>query len=104
MTFNRTKIMIAAWKETRERMRMGYAPHQLREVFAYCLRCAWAKAKAGGALLTRSAASLWAEVQDMENRDRLGWEGMRRLGELRRAYQDARAREEAEAQAFEVAA
>lgn len=97
--FNKSAIMTAAWKDTREHMRMGYAAHQLREVFAYCLRSAWAAAKATAALLARSAASLWAEVQDMENRDRLGFHGIERLGQLRRAYYDARAREDAEAQA-----
>ncbi len=99
MTMNRTEIMTAAWKGTREQMRMGYAAHQLREVFAYCLRRAWAAAKATAALLARSAASLWAEVQDMENRDRLGFHGIERLGQLRRAYYDAKAREDAEAEA-----
>lgn len=66
MTMNRTEIMTAAWQGTREQMRMGYAAHQLREVFAYCLRRAWAAAKATAALLARSAASLWAE-RDREN-------------------------------------
>lgn len=99
MTFNRAEIMIAAWKDTRDHMRMGYAAHQLREVFNYCLRRAWAAAKATAALLSRSAASLWAEVQDMENRDRLGFHGIERLGQLRRAYYDAKAREYAEAEA-----
>ncbi len=46
MTLNRTEIMTAAWNETREMMRMGYAAHQLRKVFTYCLRRAWAAAKA----------------------------------------------------------
>lgn len=99
MTLNRTEIMAAAWSETREMMRMGYAAHQLREVFTYCLRRAWAGAKAAAALLARSAASLWAEVQDMENRDRLGFHGIQRLSQLRRAYHAAKAREDAEAEA-----
>lgn len=99
MTLNRSNIMTAAWKDTREHMRMGYAAHQLREVFTYCLRSAWAAAKAAAVLLSRSAASLWTEVQDMENRDRLGFHGIERLGQLRRAYYDAKAREDAEAEA-----
>ncbi len=99
MTLNRTEIMTTAWQETRATMdRLSYAAHQLREVFAYCLRRAWAAAKASVALLARSAASLWAEIQDIENRDRLGFHGMERLGQLRRAYHDAKAREEAEAE------
>lgn len=99
MTLNRSEIMTAAWKETRELMRMGYAAHQLREVFTCCLRKAWAVAKAAAALLARSAASLWAEVQVMENRTHLGWEGIERLGQLRSAYYQAKAREDAEAYA-----
>lgn len=99
MTLNPTEIMSAAWKGTREMMRMGYAAHQLREVFTYCLRRAWAAAKAAAALLARSAASLWAELQDMENRDRLGFQGIERLSQLRRAYHAAKAREDAEAEA-----
>ena len=35
MTLNRSDIMTNAWKDTREHMRMGYAAHQLREVFTY---------------------------------------------------------------------
>lgn len=99
MTLSRTEIMTAAWNKTREMMRMGYATHQLREVFTYCLRRAWAGAKAAAALLARSAASLWAEVQDMENRDRLGSHGIERLSQLRRAYHAAKAREDVEAEA-----
>lgn len=95
MTLNRTEIMTAAWTEAREMMRMGYAAHQLRGVFTYCLRRAWAAAKAAATLLARSAASLRVEVQDMENRDRLGVQGIERLSQLRRAYHAAKAREDA---------
>ncbi|SMR82253.1 hypothetical protein SAMN04488030_2600 [Aliiroseovarius halocynthiae] len=99
MTLNRSEIMKAAWKATQERMdTFGYARRQLRSVFAYCLRRAWAEAKAAAALLARSAASLWAELLELENRDRLGFRGIERLSQLRRAYEGAKARE-AEAQA-----
>ncbi|UWS03113.1 hypothetical protein K4K94_12465 [Phaeobacter inhibens] len=95
-------------EKTCELMRMGYAAHQLREVFTCCLRRAWAAAKATAALLTRSAASLWAEAQNMENRSRLDFQGIERLSQLRRAYHIAKAREDtkAEEQAYakEVAA
>ena len=103
MTHNRSKIMTAAWKETNWLMKeFGYAQRQLRSVFAYCLNRAWAAAKKAVALLVRSAASLWAEMEDLENRDRLGSDGIERLSELRSAYHAAKDSEEVEAEAQAV--
>ena len=68
-----------AWTEAPAVMGLGCAARRLREVFAHCLRRVWAKAKAAAALLARSAASLWAEMHDLENRDRLGFQGVSRL-------------------------
>lgn len=96
MTFNRTEIMNTAWENTRRRMRTGYAAHQLREVFAYCLHRAWVAAKAATAMLKRSAESLWYEIQDLENRDRLGHDGINHLSQLRREYYAAKQREDVE--------
>lgn len=104
MTLNRFEIMNAAWTETRDLMvRWSYAAHQLREVFAQCLRRAWAAAKAAAALLARSAASIAREIEAMENTDRLGWQGMQRLRELHAAHHAAMDREAAEAEKQAVA-
>ncbi len=112
MEYDRAAIMSHAWSFARHEMRSRCLPASaLRSVFPEALRNAWRAAKvkmaylmARAALALRPAAQLRAEVEDMENRDRLGWEGTERLGQLRAALSDAIAREAAEAQEAEYAA
>lgn len=103
--FDRRQIMTQAWADARYQMKAFlYAPRQLREVFASALRNVWSKAKVLAALLSRSAASLRAELADMENRDRLGHAGFARMDELRNALRTVEAREAEEAEAADLAA
>lgn len=104
MTYDRSEIMTQAWADTRYQMKAFlYAPRQLRQVFASALRNAWIKAKALAALLSRSPASLRAELADMENRDTLGHAGLARMDELRNALRTVEAREAEEAEAADFA-
>lgn len=103
-TYDRREIMTQAWADTRYQMKAFlYAPHQLRQVFASALRNVWVKAKALAALLSRSPASLRAELADMENRDTLGHAGFARMDELRNALRTVEAREAEEAEAADFA-
>ncbi len=112
MTYDRTAIMTHAWAFARHELRSRCLPASaLRSVFPAALRSAWRAAKvkmayliARTALAMRPAAQLRAEVEDLENRDRLGWEGTERLGQLRAALSDAIEREAAEALEIEYAA
>lgn len=103
-TYDRREIMTQAWADTRYQMKAFlYAPHQLRQVFASALRNVWVKAKVLAALLARSAASLRAELFDMENRDTLGHAGLQRMDELRNALREVEAREAEEAKTADFA-
>ena len=69
MTCNRSAIMTAAWASTRNLMQMlGYARHQLREVFAIELRKAWVTAKASAARIIRPAAAIRSELHMLESK------------------------------------
>ena len=93
MTYDRRSIMNEAWTQTRDLMtRFGYAPRQLGEVFRIELRRAWIAAKRRAALMARSVESLRAEIEDLENRDYIGHEGLSRMSELRIAIREAEAR------------
>ncbi|PQV56583.1 hypothetical protein LX70_02155 [Defluviimonas denitrificans] len=93
MTYDRKSIMTEAWTATRDLMvRLNYAPRQLRDVFRSCLCNAWIKAKRTAAMMARSVDSLRSEIEDLENRDYLGHEGLSRMSELRIAIRDAEAR------------
>ncbi|WP_417272738.1 hypothetical protein [Celeribacter halophilus] len=86
MKYNRSAIMKAAWKSTRERMRLlGYAQRQLRQVFAVELQSAWRAAKARAAYVPRSIESLRSEVIALEQKTRLGVDGLQRLSNARAA-------------------
>lgn len=94
MTYDRAEIINTAWTKTRDMMTCnGYARLQLREVLVVCLKNAWSAAKSAAALLARSAANLWAEIQTLENRTRLDFHGQQRLRQLSHAYDAAKARE-----------
>jgi hypothetical protein len=94
MTINLADIMNTAWKNTRRLMDMlGYAPHQLRDVFRVELVKAWRSAKELHALAQRSAASLKSGIIALENKTYQGHEGRLRLGILKAALVQAEARE-----------
>jgi len=91
MTYDRRAIMKAAWAGYRSVSPDALAkmkPAMRRMRFAYSLRWAWADAKyrveqaRPQPVLTRSEI-LAARINDMENRDRLGWQGIEELGRLR---------------------
>ena len=114
MLYNRSEIMTAAWVIVR-RFRGNGEPH--RQLMARALRSAWFTAKMEAqaqrkvaeameereALAARAAASLWAQIQDMENRNYLGHDGIVDLSQLRVAYHTAAQREAEEKAAAELA-
>ena len=103
MTIDRSALMTTAWTDTRRMMRdFSYAAHQLREVFGYCLKMAWSKAKSAAALAALTSEQLRAD--NLETRTRLGWEGIERLGALRTACRVAEAREAADREAADMQA
>lgn len=108
MHFDHSAIMTAAWVIVRRFQGNG---EPLRQLMARALRSAWFTAKMEAevqrkvaeamkereALAARPAATLWGLIQDLENRDRLGHEGIERLSQLRAAYHVAAKREAEEA-------
>lgn len=107
MAFDRTQIMQEAWTIARRfagnretwGQRLSRAlklvwwnvKEAARRVVEFAHRAAEEATRFAG----RSAASIRAEVEDMENTDRLGFDGIERLAAARRALSDqyARARE-----------
>lgn len=128
MMIDRKALMTAAWINTRNDAAAhwvyDWAPGpsygarrettaaERRAVFAAHLSAAWARAKrnaelaaqAEAALAGLSADALRAEVEALENTDRLGWQGIRRLSDLRRALAKVAAREAREAEAAALTA
>jgi len=93
---NRQTVMTKAWENTRFLMKeFGYAARQLRDVFARALRKAWAAEKAEVALVSRSIDCLQAEIEDLENRTRIGSAGLERQRTLRNAIARIEAAEQA---------
>jgi len=105
MTFSidRSALMTLAWHAARQEQWSRRLPAgTLRSLFPDALRSAWKSMKARAAyeaqqaaMAHRPSADLWAEIQNLENRDRLGHEGIAQLSDLRRAY-DASCKREAE--------
>ncbi|WP_407491865.1 hypothetical protein [Pseudooceanicola sp. MF1-13] len=109
MTYDRSEIMTEAWKIVRRFLGNG---ETLGGLLSRALKSVWwtAKEKVRAARLVaereakqrqlaeRSAASIRAELTDMENRDTLGHAGMARMDELRNALRAADAREAAAAE------
>lgn len=105
-TYDLRAIMQEAWGIVRRHIANGNRD-ALRVLLARALRHAWWKAKQSvfvamrarsaqrqaATLSSRPVSSLRAEIEDMENRSRLGAEGLDRLGELRTALAAAEARE-----------
>ncbi len=113
MTFNRTHIMQEAWTIAR---RFAGNPETWGQRLSRALKHVWWAAKEAARCAAeaarrfaqqaavfagRSAASIRAKVEEIENTDRLGFEGIECLSAARRALADAVAREaEAEAEDF----
>lgn len=102
MHYNRAEIMTAAWVIVRRFQGNG---ETLPQLMSRALRSAWFTAKMNASVKAqkasddpRAAAAIKAEIQDMENRDTLGHEGIARLADLRAAH---RAAEQHEAAALE---
>ncbi|WP_288938820.1 hypothetical protein [uncultured Roseovarius sp.] len=103
MQYDRAEIMKAAWVIVRRFQGNG---ETLPALLSRALTSAWFTAKLNAsaaarqpeALEARSAADLQAQIQDMENRDTLGHEGIERLAELRAACRVAEQREHAAAE------
>jgi hypothetical protein len=87
MTLDRSELMKTAWAAAKDRMqRFSYAQRQLRAVFAVELAKAWRNAKRRAHLAQRSVSDITAEIAFLENKSRLGTDGLDRLSVLRRAY------------------
>lgn len=113
MTFDRAQIMTEAWTIARRfagnretwGQRLSRALKlvwwNVKETLLRAVENARLAVERAAAFAGRSAASLRAEVEDMENTDRLGFDGIERLAAARRALGEAVAREaEAEAEDF----
>lgn len=115
MTFDRAHIMTEAWIIAR---RFAGNPETWGQRLSRALKLVWwnakeasrqavalarAAAEKAAHFAGRSAACIRAEVEDMENTDRLGFAGIERLSEARRALAVAEARE-ADAAAEDFAA
>ena len=113
MTFDRTQIMTEAWTIAR---RFAGNRETWGQRLSRALKLVWWNAKEAlrravenarlavekaSALAGRTAASLRAEIEQLENTDRLGFDGIERLAAARRALGEAVAREaDAEAEDF----
>lgn len=113
MTFDRTQIMTEAWTIAR---RFAGNRETWGQRLSRALKLVWWNAKQAARraaevtceavaraarFADRSAASVRAEVEQLENTERLGFEGIERLAAARRALREAVAREaDAEAEDF----
>lgn len=108
MSFNRAEIMTQAWTIAR---RFAGNPETWGQRLSRALKLVWWEAKEAARsameaarkaaedvarFAGRTAASIRAEVVDMENTDRLGFAGIERLSLARRALAEAEAREAAD--------
>ncbi len=115
MTFNRAEIMQAAWTIAR---RFAGNRETWGQRLSRALKAVWCNVKDAARIAAdlartaaqeaarfagRSAASIRAEVEELENTDRLGFAGIERLSHARRALAQAEA-QEAEAQTEDFAA
>lgn len=112
MTYDRKTIMTHAWHLARQELWSRRLPaSELVSLLPNAMRSAWKAAKiklavqkARAAMAVRPATELRAEVNDLENRDRLDPASIERLGQLHAALGEAVAREAAEEQEAEFAA
>lgn len=96
LEYDRRQIMADAWATVR---RLGNNGQSLHKKLARGLSCAWFRAKDKmkvtrlmaareaevAALTAEPSATLRRMIEDTENRDRLGHDGLERLSMLRRA-------------------
>lgn len=107
---NLSELMSLAWHTARQEQWSRRLPAgTIRSLFPNALRSAWKTMKFRAAheaeqasMARRSSRELWAEIQDHENRDSLGHDGIEKLSNLRRAYHASVAREAEEAAAAEL--
>lgn len=109
MTINRKALFAMAWTIARQDQWSRRLP-SVRGLFGEALRKAWAEmkrraefARKNTARDLQSAASLQAQIRDLENRDTLGVDGLARLVALRAAYVEA-AKSEADRKPAHIAA
>lgn len=95
MTIDRKALFAMAWTIARQDQWSRRLP-SMRGLFGEALRKAWAEmkrraelAQKGAATDLQSAASLKAQIRDLENRDTLGVDGLTRLADLRAAFLEA---------------
>lgn len=99
MTINRKALFAMAWTIARQDQWSLRLP-SVRGLFGEALRKAWAEmrrraelAQMNTATDLQSAASLQAQIRDLENQDTLGFDGLALLTALRAAYTSASARQ-----------
>lgn len=92
MTIDRKALFAMAWTIARQDQWSRRLP-SVRGLFGEALSKAWAEMKRRAELAQKSAAtdlqsaaSLQAQIRDLENRDVLGVDGLARLSALRAAY------------------
>ena len=96
MIYNRREIMKQAWREAKSAIaNMGYAPSQLRELFAYHLRLAWAAAKKAIRFAKLSAQEIGHQIMSLECKERLSAANYKELDVLKDFQRQAWKREAA---------
>ena len=94
MTICRRTVMNTAWTDYRSiTAEITYARHQLRSVFATCLKNAWVTVKNAAILAARTVVSLKAEIEHLRNKTRLDYHGQDRITALQSAVRAAEARQ-----------
>ena len=109
MTLDRSKVFSLAWTIAKQDQWSARAKSPV-PFFAAALKSAWKEIKRRAVIAaqrakeaSRPSADIWVDIQNLENRDRLGHEGINRLAELRTAYDEALKREAEEKAAAELA-
>lgn len=96
MIYNRGEIMKQAWREAKSAIaNSGYAPSQLRKLFVYHLRLAWAAAKKAIRFAKLSAQKIGYQIMSLECKERLGAADYKELGVLKGFQRQAWEREAA---------
>jgi len=97
MTYNTSEIMKTAWRNAKNDIaNMGYARHQLRELFVYYLRLAWAAAKKAASSAKMTAKEISFQIMRLECKDTLQVSDFKKLDDLHAAHRVAFDREATE--------
>jgi len=97
MTYNTSKIMKTAWKNTKAMMKaMGDGPSALRRRFADQLRAAWKRAKEATAKAVLTAKEIGFQIMRLECKDTLQVSDFKALDALRAEHRAAYTREATE--------